>query len=169
MEIRRTGHVQKSDLNKTNTNQRIVFKDVFLKMISEDMIDYDKKEKMNSFGDEMVLKVASARYIGAEQRLKLPLKQVTTVNHKLGHKISSEKKCIPEVWPIALESLSKFKKIKTDSREEMQREIFNIYHRKLVENSLVTRFGAEFQDKDDDEFSCVLMNLFAEHYLNLPQ
>jgi len=169
IDIRRTGHVQKSDVNKSNLHQRMFFKEVFWKMIFEDVIDYDKKEKLNSYGDDMILKVAGARYIGAEQRMKLPLKQVSTANHKLGHKISSDKKCIPEIWPMALESLARTKKIKIDSRDEMQKEIFNLYHRKVVENALVDRFQEEFDGKDDEDYLILLMNLFAEHYLLLPQ
>lgn len=169
VDIRRTGHVQKSEINKATAHQRIVFKEVFWKMIFEDAIDYDKKEKLNSFGDDMILKVAGARYIGAEQRMKLPLKQVSTANHKLGHKISSEKKCIPEIWPMALESLARMKKIKIDPREEMQKEIFNLYHRKVVEKELVERFEGEFESKDDEDYLILLMNLFAEHYLLLSQ
>lgn len=159
----------KSDLNKASTNQRIVFKEVFWKMIFEDQIDNDKKDKLNSFGDDMLLKVASARYYGAEQRLKLPLKQVSTENHKLGHKISSEKKCINEIWPLALESLGRIKKFKIEPREDLHRDLFNTYHRKLIETELQQRFGDELDDEDEEEYTCALMSLFAEKCLELPQ
>lgn len=139
-------------------------------LILHDSFSTERMKNFNELELDIVLRILRLRYKGAEYfRYPSRTKNINPENNKCYGKFLNEKKLLGEFWPLVIDEIKVQKHIWRSEKDGAVTSLFNYYHRKVFYSELKERTSPSLFAQVEGGDDALLVNLFAEMYLNFPQ
>lgn len=138
-------------------------------LILHDIFSTDRMKLFTEFELDIVLRILRLRYKGAEYfRYPSRTKNINPENNKCNVKFLNEKKLLGEFWPMIMDEIKNRRNIWRVEKEESVIAIFNIYHKNVYYKEIEERTSQALFSQVENGDVALLINLYAELYLNFP-
>lgn len=138
-------------------------------LILHDIFSTERMRHFTEFELDIVLRILRLRYKGAEYfRYPSRTKNINAENNKCNVKFLNEKKLLGEFWPMIMDEIKNQRNLWREEKEESVIALFNIYHKEIYYSEIQERTPQTLFAQVEKGDIALLVNLYAELYLNFP-